>query len=142
MLDEVYRQVAPARAGEDEPRRPLSPHLQIYRLPVTALLSITHRFTGVLLTLGLLVLVLGLMAAAAGPSPYVKFQAFLVGYAGRTLLWLWLYALFFHLCHGVRHLVWDTGNGFAREHQHIIAYLEIAVSLVFTLAVFLYTHFL
>jgi len=142
MLDEVYRQAPRIGSGEAGPRRPLSPHLQIYRLPVTALLSITHRITGVLLTLGLVLLALGLMAAAAGPVSYVKFQAFLTGYVGQMLLWGWLYALFFHLCHGVRHLVWDTGNGFTREHLNIIAYLEIAMSLVFTLAVFLFTRFL
>jgi succinate dehydrogenase / fumarate reductase cytochrome b subunit len=142
MLDEVYRQAPRIGSAEAAPRRPLSPHLQIYRLPVTAVLSLTHRITGMLLTLGLLLLALGLMAAAAGPGPYVKFQAFLAGFAGQALLWGWLYALFFHLCHGVRHLVWDTGNGFSREHQHIVAYLEIAMSLVFTLAVFLYARFL
>jgi succinate dehydrogenase / fumarate reductase cytochrome b subunit len=142
MLDEVYRQAPRIGSGENGPRRPLSPHLGVYRLPATAVLSITHRITGVLLTVGLLFLVLGLMAAAAGSASYAKFQAFFSGFAGQSLLWGWLYALFFHLCHGVRHLVWDTGTGFGREHLNIVAYLEIAVSLVFTLMVFLYTRFL
>jgi succinate dehydrogenase / fumarate reductase cytochrome b subunit len=141
MLDEVYRQVAQASSGENGPRRPLSPHVGIYRLPVTALLSISHRITGVLLAVGLLFLVIGLMAAAAGPTSYMKFQVFFAGFAGQALLWGWLYALFFHLCHGVRHLVWDIGGGFSRERQIILAYLEVAVSLIFTLAVFVYTRF-
>lgn len=142
MLDEVYRQAPRIGSGEDSPRRPVSPHLGIYRLPVTAVLSISHRITGVLLAVGLLFLVIGLMAAAAGPASYLKFQAFFAGLAGQALLWGWLYALFFHLCHGVRHLVWDTGSGFTREHQPILAYLEIAMSLLFTLAVFLFSRFL
>lgn len=142
MLDEVYRQTPRIGSGDKVPRRPLSPHLQIYRLPVTAVLSITHRITGVLLAFGLLFLVMGLMAAAAGPASYGKFQAFFAGFAGQALLWCWMYALFFHLCHGVRHLVWDTGSGFGREYLQIAAYLEIAVSLALTLALFLYTRFL
>lgn len=122
--------------------RPLSPHLGIYRMPVTALLSITHRGSGVWLVLGMLVLVICLMAGAAGEPAYDTMQDFLNGWAGQAFLWAWLYALFFHLCHGMRHLVWDTGNGFNREYQDIAAYLEIVASLFFTLVLFLASQYL
>lgn len=122
-------------------KRPLSPHLGIYRFPITAILSISHRISGAVLVAGMLVLVICFMAGAAGPEAYDQVHAFLNSALGRLFLWGWLYALFFHLCHGVRHLVWDMGKGFNREHQDIAAYMEITASILFTLAVFLLTHF-
>lgn len=123
-------------------RRPISPHLQVYRFPVTAVLSITHRFTGVILTVGFLLWVPCLMAAASGPVAYASAQTLLQSGLGQIALWAWLYALFFHLCHGVRHLVWDTGNALRRDHQDIVAYLEVAASLLFTLMAWLGARYL
>ncbi|QXP83499.1 succinate dehydrogenase, cytochrome b556 subunit [Methylococcus sp. ANG] len=115
--------------------RPLSPHLQVYRLPVTALLSITHRITGVLLSLGLVGLVLVLMSVVQGPSAYAPVHAFLSGIVGRILLWAWIAALLFHLSHGIRHLAWDTGHGFSRDSLTYYALGELAAALVLVLAV-------
>lgn len=122
-------------------KRPLSPHLGIYRLPITAVLSITHRMTGVVLVVGMLVLVICLMAGAAGAEAYAKAHEFLNGVFGTVFIWGWIYALFFHLCHGIRHLVWDMGRGFNREHQDIAAYIEMVASSGFTLAVWLLIDF-
>jgi succinate dehydrogenase / fumarate reductase cytochrome b subunit len=91
---------------------PLSPHLQIYRLPVAALLSVTHRATGLLLTLGTPVLVYWLVAVARGPEAYDGLHDILGSWYGLIGLFLWSFALFFHLCNGIRHLFWDAGYGF------------------------------
>jgi succinate dehydrogenase / fumarate reductase cytochrome b subunit len=91
---------------------PLSPHLQIYRMPVAALLSITHRATGVFLTLGTVVLIYWLVAVARGPEAYAGLQETLGSWVGIICLFLWSFALFFHLCNGIRHLFWDLGYGF------------------------------
>ncbi|WP_277458267.1 succinate dehydrogenase, cytochrome b556 subunit [Methylococcus capsulatus] len=115
--------------------RPLSPHLQVYRLPVTALLSITHRITGVLLSIGLIGLVLVLMLVVQGPSAYAPVHAFLSGIVGRILLWAWITALLFHLSHGIRHLAWDTGHGFSRDSLLYYAVGELVATLVLVLAV-------
>ncbi len=98
-----------------DPIRPLSPHLQIYRLPLTALLSITHRITGVVLSLGLICLIGILMAVAGQGQAYDSVHSFLNGRLGQGLLLLWLLALFVHFCHGIRHLIWDTTCGFDRS---------------------------
>jgi succinate dehydrogenase / fumarate reductase cytochrome b subunit len=92
-------------------QRPLSPHLQIYRWQLTSVLSILHRATGVALTLGVVLLVWWLVAAAEGPASYGRAQAFLGSWAGLALLFLWSVALYYHLCNGLRHLWWDTGGG-------------------------------
>ena len=112
--------------------RPLSPHLLIYRLPLTALLSITHRITGIILLAGMILLVVCLMAAAEGAGPYGSVAALLGSPMGRLFIGCWLYALFFHLCHGIRHLIWDTGHGFGRATLTRYAWLEIAMSIVLT----------
>ncbi len=91
--------------------RPLSPHLQVYRWQLTSVLSILHRASGVALTLGAILLVWWLVAAAEGPEPFARIQAFLGSPLGLALLFLWSVALFYHLCNGLRHLWWDTGRG-------------------------------
>jgi succinate dehydrogenase / fumarate reductase cytochrome b subunit len=91
--------------------RPLSPHLQIYRWQLTSVMSILHRASGVALSLGAILLVWWLGAAADGPEPYAKFQWFLGSPFGLVLLFGWSVALFYHLCNGIRHLWWDTGRG-------------------------------
>jgi succinate dehydrogenase / fumarate reductase cytochrome b subunit len=118
--------------------RPLSPHLQIYRLPITAILSISHRITGLLLSAGVVLWVVFLMAVAQGAAQYAWAQAVLDSIPGRLLLWAWIYALFFHLCHGVRHLVWDTVHGLERDTLDRYAYLEIGASVLLTLGVLLF----
>jgi succinate dehydrogenase / fumarate reductase cytochrome b subunit len=119
--------------------RPLSPHLQVYRLPLTAILSITHRFTGVFLSIGAVLWVVFLMAVAQGETQYAMAQTVLDSIPGRLLLWGWIFALLFHLCHGVRHLVWDTVHGLERETLARYARLEIGASVLLTLGVFAVT---
>ncbi len=89
--------------------RPLSPHLQVYRLQLTSVFSITHRLTGVALVFGTLLLVYWLVAVAAGTAAYDTAQGLIGSVLGRLLLFGWSVALFFHLCNGIRHLFWDTG---------------------------------
>lgn len=91
--------------------RPLSPHLQVYRWQLTSVLSILHRATGIGLGVGAVLLVLWLVAAAAGPTPYGHIQGFFGSWFGLLLLFGWSLALFYHLCNGIRHLCWDTGHG-------------------------------
>lgn len=92
--------------------RPLSPHLQIYRLPLLAKLSITHRITGVGLSAGLVLLAVWLCAAAGGPETYAKFQGVAGSFPGKLVLFGFTAALFYHLTNGIRHLNWDIGRGF------------------------------
>jgi len=92
--------------------RPLSPHLQVYRLPLVAILSISHRITGVALSAGTLLLVVWLGSAAYGPEAYDQVSACLASPFGLIVLFGFSLAFYYHLCNGVRHLVWDTGRGF------------------------------
>jgi succinate dehydrogenase / fumarate reductase cytochrome b subunit len=92
--------------------RPLSPHLQIYRPQITSVLSIMHRISGVILSVGILVLVGWLGAAAAGERAYDSATGLIGSLPGRVLLFGWTLAFFYHFLNGIRHLEWDTGRGF------------------------------
>jgi succinate dehydrogenase / fumarate reductase cytochrome b subunit len=124
--------------------RPLSPHLQIYRWQWTMALSITHRATGVFLSAGALYLVIWLAMIAGGPDSFAAIQHFNVSIVGRLLLLAWTFSLFFHLCNGIRHLVWDAGRGFELKTGHLTAVLVIVASVGLTalawLAAYLMRH--
>ena len=117
--------------------RPLSPHLQVYRLPLTGLISITHRITGVLLSIGLLLFVYLLFCIAAGESSYADMQALMASWFCRLVYWGFIFALFFHLCHGIRHLLWAIGETFAPETLNRYALYELIIAVVFTLIAFI-----
>lgn len=115
-------------------RHPTSPHLQIYRLPLTALLSIVHRASGVVLTIGALLLIWVLAALAGGPDAYAPVQAILQSWFGQLVLFALTFALYFHFCNGIRHLFWDVGMGFELETSDKTARLVIIVAVVLTIA--------
>ena len=92
--------------------RPLSPHLQIYRPQITSVLSIIHRITGVVLTLGTMFLSWWLVAAAYGPRQFDNVQVFAGSWVGQLFLWSFAFSIFYHLGNGMRHLAWDFGWGF------------------------------
>ena len=112
---------------------PLSPHLQIYRLPLTALLSITHRITGVLLAIGSLLLIWLLVAAAQGAEAYTALIVHFKAWYGQVFLIAYLFGLYLHFCNGVRHLFWDAGYGFELETVDITAKIAIVVAILLTL---------
>jgi succinate dehydrogenase / fumarate reductase cytochrome b subunit len=114
--------------------RPLSPHLQIYRPQLTTIMSITHRATGVALTGGTLLLVCWLVSAALGPTQYAGLQRFLGSWLGILLLLGWSWALFYHLCNGIRHLVWDAGYWLDLKNCYASGYGVLIVSTILTFA--------
>jgi succinate dehydrogenase / fumarate reductase cytochrome b subunit len=105
--------------------RPTSPHLQIYRLPLTGLISITHRITGVLLSAGLILIVAFFYVIAQGEVAYQGLQVITGYWLVKLIFWGFVFALFFHACHGVRHLLWDVGAGFEAVQLNKLAKLEL-----------------
>lgn len=117
--------------------RPLSPHLQIYRLPLTVVLSIAHRITGAFLVAGVLLVVALLAAAAAGPQAYETVHGQVAAWYGQVILFLSTFALFFHLCNGVRHLAWDAGYGYEYPTVNQTAYIALGATIALTLLVWI-----
>ena len=117
--------------------RPLSPHLQIYRPQLTSILSITHRATGIALAVGTLLLTCWLISAALGPANYAGLQRFLASWLGILLLLGWSWSLFYHLCNGIRHLVWDAGVGLDLKSVYLTGWIVVAASLALTIICFI-----
>lgn len=115
---------------------PLSPHLTIYRWPITMAASIVHRATGLLLAIGTLFLAWWLIAAASGPDAYDAFIGFLGSSFGRLILFGVVWSLAFHLLNGIRHLAWDLGYGYALSTARISAAVVFGLSLLTALGVF------
>ena len=111
---------------------PVSPHLQIYRLPLTAILSITHRLTGVFLAFGCLLLVWLLAAGAQGAEAYEALVVHYQAWYGQIFVLGFLFSLYLHFCNGIRHLFWDVGYGFELETVDLTAKLAIAMALGLT----------
>ena len=112
--------------------RPLSPHLSIYRWPITMTLSILHRATGVAMSLGFVVLVVWLFDAASGEESYAIFVEAMGSTIGGLMLIGWSFAFFFHLSNGVRHLFWDTGRGFEMQQANASAWFVLVAATVLT----------
>ena len=117
--------------------KPLSPHLQIYRFPVTAILSVMHRMTGVVLSLGLVLLVVILATAAWHVEIYEALRMMLSHWLGQLFLIAWVASLYLHLCNGIRHLFWDAGIGFDFKRTQQTAYLTLAGTVILTVATWL-----
>lgn len=118
--------------------RPVSPHLQIYKLPLTGLISISHRMTGIMLSVGLVFFVYIISAVAGGADSYAAMQDLMGGWLIRLMYWGFIYALFFHLCHGIRHLIWDAGQSFEHETLDHYAKLELMASFALTVVTFIF----
>jgi len=112
--------------------RPLSPHLQIYKPQWTSMLSIFHRITGVALAVGTLLLVWWLAAAASGADYYAYVQGFMASWLGIILLIGWAFALYYHLCNGIRHLFWDAGIGLELGPARTTGVLSMLIAIVLT----------
>lgn len=118
--------------------RPTSPHLQVYKLPLTGIISITHRITGVALSVGLLLVVAIFYAISQGRNSYDAMQAISHFWLVKAIYWGFIYALFFHLCHGIRHLYWDMGEGFEHDKLFQYALIELVWALAFTVGTWFY----
>jgi len=117
--------------------RPLSPHLQVYRWPVSMALSIGHRISGVGVAVGTLLFTWWLVAAAASDSAFATVQAFLGSGFGVFLLLCWSAALVFHFFQGIRHLAWDAGWGFENRIYRTTGWAVVAATVVLTLIVWI-----
>ena len=112
--------------------RPLSPHLTVYRWQVQMVTSILHRITGVVLTLGSLLIAWGLVALAGGEASWNDFIAFARSPLGFLILFGWTWAFAYHLLNGVRHLVQDMGKAVRVEQFVMSSWVAIIGSLVLT----------
>jgi succinate dehydrogenase / fumarate reductase cytochrome b subunit len=115
--------------------RPISPHLSIYRWQINMVMSIAHRITGGALYFGTLLLAAWLVSAAMGPQEFAFVNRLLAHPLGLLVLLGYTWALIHHMLGGVRHLIWDTGQGLDIKSVNGLSWVSIIASLVTTAAI-------
>ena len=112
--------------------RPTSPHLGIYKLTYTMLLSGTHRISGCAATVGFLLFVWWLMALASGPAAYERAMQLLGSPIAKLVLVGFTFSFVYHFCNGIRHMMWDTGRGLERAQARRSGWVMAISALVLT----------
>ena len=110
--------------------RPLSPHLQVYRMPLNATLSILHRATGVAMAASGLLIVWWFLAAATSEAYFDFVNGLMTSWLGDIVMTLSLIAIWFHFSNGIRHLIWDTGSYFGQKRVRRTAMVGLAFTAI------------
>ena len=121
-------------------KNPLSPHLQIYRWHISSLLSITHRISGVVNLLALILIFFWLVILSLGERNYELFLLIINIFFGKFILIGFTWSMSFHLLSGIRHLVWDLGYGFKIKTANISGIIVIISSLILTIIFWLFAR--
>ncbi len=121
-------------------KNPLSPHLQIYRWHISSLLSITHRISGVINLLALILIFFWLLVLSFGESNYELFLSISNSFIGKFILIGFTWSMSFHILSGIRHLAWDLGYGFEITTANISGLIVIVSSLILTIIFWLFVR--
>ncbi|MDE3177471.1 MAG: succinate dehydrogenase, cytochrome b556 subunit [Pseudomonadota bacterium] len=117
--------------------RPLSPHLDVYRMTLTMAMSIVHRITGVGLYIGVALLAWFLLALSGDAMTFATFTGFIHSIIGQLLLLGFTWALFHHMLGGVRHAFWDAGIGLDDPLRERLAQMTLVGGVALTLIVWI-----
>ena len=114
-------------------KRPLSPHLQIYKPQLTSVLSISHRITGVILSIFSILIPIFLLFLSLGADYYNLLLRIMDNFFIKIILAGTIFVVVYHLSNGIRHLFWDLGLGLSLRNSYISGYLVILISLTITI---------
>lgn len=113
--------------------RPLSPFMTSYRQPFNAILSIMHRITGAGMALAGILTVIWFLGAASGPETFQSVDDFITSWIIGLIMLGSLAMLWYHLCNGIRHLIWDAGHGYEKPAVRRTGIIMLAVAGTMTL---------
>ncbi len=114
-----------------ESKRPLSPHLTIYKPQISSMASITHRGTGIFLFLGLLVFCWWVFFEVYGSFECKsKMHEIFSSNVLKLAMFFWIFSIFYHLLNGIRHLFWDMGFGFSIKIMNLTGWVVILTSII------------
>ena len=125
---------------EESPNtRPVSPHLQIYKLTVSMIMSVAHRLSGLALYFGVSFLFIWFLSIIFGPEAYDRFSGILSTNLLQAVFFFFTWAFFHHLFGGIRHFIWDLGYGFGLRSVDFLAIMTFVLSLLSTILIFIFT---
>ena len=120
-------------ANVDRGNRPLSPHLTIYKPQLTSITSILIRITGNALIVSVFLIVCWLFSAATSPQYFTVIDSFMTSWLGTLVLTASLWAVWYHLLGGVRHLIWDRAIGLDLKTAEYLGWLVVFGSFLLTI---------
>ena len=115
-------------AAVNRGNRPLSPHLQVYKPQITSVMSVFHRITGVGNSLGAILVAWWFIAAAVGEGSFDTINGLLTSWIGHLVLLGFALSVCYHLCNGIRHLLWDAGYGFEMDQVKTTAIVALSAA--------------
>ena len=121
-------------------KNPLSPHLQIYRWHISSLLSITHRISGIINLIALILIFFWLLVLSFSENNYELFLLIINSFFGKFILIGFTWSMSFHILSGIRHLAWDFGYGFEFKTANISGIIVIISSLFLTILFWLFAR--
>tara|TARA_B100000925_G_scaffold289572_1_gene272712 strand:+ start:1586 stop:1966 length:381 start_codon:yes stop_codon:yes gene_type:complete len=118
---------------------PLSPHLQVYRLPLVALVSISSRICFVANSIAYALFIIFLISIASGSEIYNICYTIFTSTIGKILSTFWIFSLYLYMSNEIRHLFWDLGYGFSGNAPFIWSLIVLsATALMTVITVLLY----
>ena len=118
--------------------RPLSPHLQIYKHQITSILSISHRFTGIILYLSSFLISFWLFCTAFNNNLKIALDNFLFSNLGKIILFFITFSFTYHFLNGLRHLCWDFGYGFNIKNVYLTGFIIIILTLTINIYIWFF----
>ena len=115
-----------------ENKRPLSPHIQIYRWHVSSLVSISHRITGIINIIAITLICLWVSLTFISENNYEMINLFLSSKIGKFIILGLTWSFSFQILSEIRHLIMDLGYGFELKTSKITGLLVIFGSLILT----------
>jgi len=111
-------------------QRPVNLDLTTFKYPITALVSIAHRISGVFIFAGVAVLLWMLDSSLASEEGFAAVQDAIAEPLPKFILWAVLAGLAYHLVAGIRHLIMDMGIGESYEGGRLGAKLVVIISII------------
>ena len=118
--------------------KPLSPHLQIYKPQITSILSICHRFSGVILFFTCFLFSFWLFFMAFNDQIYNLINIFFSKTIGKIILFFITFSFSYHFLNGIRHLFWDFGYLYHLKNIYLSGLLVILLSLIINIFIWFF----
>ena len=120
-----------------ESKKPLSPHIQIYRWHISSLVSISHRITGIINIIAITLICLWASLLLLGESNYIMINSFLSSLIGKFIILGFTWSFSFQILSEIRHFIMDLGYGFELKTTKISGSLVIFGSIILTVVFYL-----
>ena len=120
-----------------ENKRPLSPHIQIYKWHISSLVSISHRITGIINIIAITLICLWASLLFLAEENYETVELLMSSLIGKFVILGIIWSFSFQILSEIRHLIMDFGYGFELKISRISGLIVIFGSIILTIVFYL-----